>query len=143
MADELLFTVDGSAATPASPITLAEAGLKERRDLQEWVLAHPEILGPGVMVVTFEFDRWWASSGSAPLDRLDVLGLDDTGRLVVVELKRERAPDTVEMQAIKYAAMVSRFTPDVLASQHARFLTQRGQPCSDSDALDLLIAHAE
>ena len=143
MADELLFTVDGAEALPATPISLSEAGLKEREDLQEWVLAHPNILGPGVMVVTFEFDRWWSTSGAAPLDRLDVLGLDETGRLVVAELKRDRAPDTVEMQAIKYAAMVSRFTPDVLASQHARFQTKRGEECSEADAMDRLLAHAE
>jgi RecB family endonuclease NucS len=37
-------------------------------------------------------------------DRLDVLGLDRGGRLVVVELQRDRAPDTVTMQAINYAA---------------------------------------
>lgn len=63
VADELLFTVVGPAAVPAEPISLADAGLKERADLQEWVIAYPEILGSGVKVVTFEFDRWWSSSG--------------------------------------------------------------------------------
>jgi hypothetical protein len=72
---ERVFTVTGSAATPAQPITLAEAGLRERSDLQEWVLAHPEILGEGVLVVTFEFDRWQGSGGARERDRLDVLGL--------------------------------------------------------------------
>lgn len=143
MADELLFTVTGAVAKRATPITLADAGLKERQDLQEWVLASPEILGAGVLVVTFEFDRWWSASGVQPLDRLDVLGLDDTGRLVVVELKRDKAPDTIEMQAIKYAAMASRFTLKTLASQHAKFLKQRGTACTDEEALERLAAHAE
>jgi hypothetical protein len=61
---ERVFTVTGSAASPAQPISLAEAGLRERSDLQEWVVAHPEILGDGVLVVTFEFDRWQAFSGA-------------------------------------------------------------------------------
>jgi hypothetical protein len=143
MAEELLFTVAGSTANRATPITLAEAGLRERQDLQEWVLEHPEILGPDVMVVTFEFDQWWSASGSQPLDRLDVLGLDDTGRLVVCELKRDRAPDSIEMQAIKYAAMASRFTLDTLASQHARFLGHRGTPSTEEEALDRLTGHAD
>ena len=43
MAVERVFSVSGSTATPATPVSLAEAGLKERADLQEWVLAHPEI----------------------------------------------------------------------------------------------------
>ena len=143
MAEELLFTVAGSTAKRATPIALAEAGLRERQDLQEWVLEHPEILGPGVMVVTFEFDRWWSTSGSQPLDRLDVLGLDDVGRLVVCELKRDHAPDTIEMQAIKYAAMASRFTLETLANQHARFLAHRGTPITDEAALDRLSGHAD
>lgn len=142
VADELLFTVIGSKALTAEPIDLADAGLKERADLEEWVIAHPEILGPGIKVVTFEFDRWWSSSGLLPHDRLDVLGLADDGRLVVAELKRGKAPDTTEMQAIKYAAMVSRFTIESLAEQHAKFRTNRGSKTSTEEALSDLRAHA-
>lgn len=140
---ERLFTVTGSSATPAVPITLAEAGMRERSDLQEWVLAHPEILGSDVLVVTFEFDRWWAAGGDRERDRLDVLGIDTGGRLVVAELKRDRAPDTVEMQAIKYAAMASRFTEDTLVEQYQRFL-QRGQGDVTAEAArQQLIDHAD
>jgi hypothetical protein len=140
--DELLFSVVGSTAQLAEEISLGDAGLRERDDLQEWVIAHPQMLGPGVMIVTFEFDRWWSASGSAPADRLDVLGLDSDGFLVVAELKRDRAPDTVEMQAIKYAAMASRFTLETLSAQHARFLTLRGQHTDADEAQALLLAHA-
>jgi hypothetical protein len=142
VADELVFTVSGAKAKPVRATTLPEIGLSERQHLQEWVPAHPEILGPGVRVVTFEFDRWWAAGGD-PLDRLDVLGLDRFGRLVVAELKRDAAPDTVEMQAIKYAAMASRFTPEALASQHARFLSSRGQGVTDEEALAALEEHTQ
>lgn len=142
MADELLFNVVGASARPAEPISLADAGLRERADLQEWVLAHPDIIGDGVKIVTFEFDRWWTASGSAPLDRLDVLGLDRSGTLVVAELKRDRAPDTTEMQAVKYAAMASRFTLESLAEQHARFCAQPGEPGDNDEALAALIEHA-
>ena len=139
---ERVFTVTGSAATAAQPITLAEAGLRERSDLQEWVLAHPEIIGDGVLVVTFEFDRWQGSGGARERDRLDVLGIGADGRLVVAELKRDRAPDTVEMQAIKYAAMTSRFTEDSLVEQHARFLARNGGAVDQETARQRLIEHA-
>lgn len=82
----------------------------------------------GRQIVAFEFGRWAASSGALERDRLDVLALDSTGRLIVVELKRGKAPDTVELQALKYAALVSRFTRDDLAKVHADYLTcQRGE----------------
>ena len=90
---------------------------------------------------TFEFDRWWSSAGS-PADRLDILGLHPSGELVVAELKRDKAPDTTDMQAIMYAAMVSRFTPEALASHHARFSTQRGDEVDETSALERLISHA-
>jgi Domain of unknown function (DUF4268) len=142
MPDELLFTVRGSEAIRAQPLTLAEAGLKERRDLQEWVIEHPEILGSDLMIVTMEFNQWQSSYGKTA-DRLDILGLHKSGELVVAELKRDEAPDTVEMQAIKYGAMVSRFTVETLAEQHAKFLSQRGTPTDEDAAGDLLAAFAD
>jgi predicted transport protein len=122
---ELVFTVDGPTATAAVPISLHEAGLRERQHLQEWVIAHPAVLGEGVKIVASEFGRWTGATGLPERDRLDVLGLDRDGRLVVVELKRDRAPDVVDMQALKYAALVSRFTRDQLDKVHSDFLEQR------------------
>src|SRR6266705_1740336 len=139
MADELLFTVVGPKATLAESISLAEAGLKEVAHLQEWVIAHPEILGAGVKIVTFEFDRWSTSSGQAPQDRLDVLGLGQDGRLVVAELKRDKAPEATEIQAIKYAAMASRFTVEALADHYAKSCKK---DMSSDEALKELQGHA-
>lgn len=126
---------------PATPVSLAEAGLKERSDLQEWVLHHPDILGPGILVVAFEFDQWQSSAGRER-DRLDVLGIDAEGRLVVAELKRDRAPDTVEMQAIKYAAMASRFTEETLIDQYLGFLRRDNPDITRDVAKQQLIEHA-
>ena len=119
MSGELVFTVSDRIASPAVSITFAEAGLREREHLQEWVLAHPQILGADLHIISFEFDRWMAGTGQPTYDRLDVLALDRSGRLVVAELKRDRAPDTVSMQALNYAAMVSRFSLDILADVYA------------------------
>lgn len=142
VAGELVFGVAGELAMAAELTTMGAAGLLERSHLQEWVLAHPQILGDDVLVVTSEFGRWVGVDKKVARDRLDVLGLDSTGHLVVAELKRGTAPDTVEMQALKYAALARRFTPDKLADAHADFLTCRGTPTSSEDALRLLEAHA-
>jgi hypothetical protein len=141
---ELLLAVEpgGAAAQSVPASSLQTAGLLERKHLQEWVVAHPQILGPGVMVVAVEYDGW-VVAGGAQRDRLDILGLDADGRLVVAELKRGLAPDTVEMQAIKYAAMASRFRVDTLAAAYAAFQTQRRRPMSPDQAAEALQAHAE
>lgn len=139
---EQVFTVSGAVATPAAKVTLAEAGLKERQHLQEWVLAHPTVLGDDVLVVSTEFGSWEGTGGRKAWDRLDVLGLDRDGRPVVVELKRDMAPDTVDMQALKYAALVSRFTVDDLVRVHAQFLISRGTSCTHDEARRRLDEHA-
>ena len=89
----MLFTVAGSVAMPAQMISLEEAGLEERADLQEWVLSNPAILGPAVKVITFEFDGLPGPAGGGR-DRITVLGLGADGRLVIGELKSGRTPDT-------------------------------------------------
>lgn len=141
MPDEIVFEVTDARAVRAVEIGLDEAGLKEREHLQEWVVSNPEVIGEDVLVVAIEFGTWVTHTGAPERDRLDVLGLDANGRLVVVELKRGGAPDTVDMQAIKYAAMASRFDPDELASAHAAFLKSRGEDVSEAEALERLESH--
>ena len=110
--------VEGAKATPAERVSLTEAGLLERRHIQEWVIAHPEILGEDVLIVTFEFDRWITGAGAPTWERLDVLALDRAGRLIVAELKRDVAPDAVMVQALNYAAMARGFSLDLLVEAY-------------------------
>ncbi|MGW9068088.1 DNA-binding protein [Streptomyces yangpuensis] len=138
-----LFTVDGGSATPVSPTTLAAEGLLERQHLQEWVIAHPQVLGESVLVITSEFDRWADTDGVPARDRLDVLGLDATGRLVVVELKRGTADRDVHLQAITYAALVSRFDIDTLAQAHRDFLKGRGESVELDECRQRLLNHVD
>ncbi len=128
MFDEFLLSVNDKQSQVVGPSALPQLGLKEREHLQEWVLAHPELLGTGVGVVTSEFDKWQSASGEAVADRLDVLGLGPDGRLVVVELKRDVAPHTVHMQAINYAAMVSRLSVRDVAELWASWHGSNDEP---------------
>ena len=103
-----LFEVDPASrhVTPIYPTTFPELKLWERQDLEAWVTAAPELAGGDFAVVTSEFDRFDRTS-----ERLDVLGVvalePGRARLVVVELKRDGASTTVDLQAIKYAAYVA------------------------------------
>jgi alkylated DNA nucleotide flippase Atl1 len=140
--DRLVYLVEGSSATPAIQVSLAEAGLKERQDLQEWVVAHPEVIGRDVRIITIEYDKWSTDSGTQAHQRLDVLALDHSGRLVVVELKRESSTD-IHLQALTYAALVARFTPPLLAEVHAEFLSRRVGTTTPAQALELIREHIE
>lgn len=138
--DELLYTVTGASAARANPISLAEAGLRERDHLQEWVLANPEMLGGSLLIITSEFDRWSSVRGRER-DRLDVLALDPDGHLVVVELKRDQAPETVELQALKYAAYCSQFDATRVSEEYVTWRQRRGETLDFDEARTQLEAH--
>jgi len=129
--------------TPASETMLSQLGYKERADLQQWIISNPEIIEPGLMILTDEYDRWTDLYGRSVRDRLDILALDSDGRLVVLELKRDDAPDDIHLQAITYAAMVSRLIEDDLASIHAGFVRRRGRVLSEEQALEAIRGHVD
>ena len=136
-----LLVVDGTTSSSAVGTNLHEQKLMERRHLQEWVIDHPEVLGDDVLIVTSEYGSWADADGAPAHDRLDILALDGSGRLVVVELKRGLATRDVHLQAITYAALVSRFTVDTLSGAHRDFLRSRGTEVTGDEAAALLLAH--
>jgi hypothetical protein len=86
-----------------------EFSIWERVHIQEWIRQAPEILGEDLLIVSMEFDRFKQSA-----DRLDLLALDRRGNLVVVELKRDGLASYADLQALRYAAMVSAMTVERL-----------------------------
>ncbi len=143
MSDEVLFTVSGAQAELAKVVKIEDLGMTEPYHLEKWVTTFPQALGPGVLIVASQYDRWISPTGVESHDRLDLLGLGSDGRLLVAELKRGKAPDTVYLQAIKYAAMSSRFSLDQLATLHAEFLSRTtGQKLTSEEAGEKLQAHA-
>ncbi|MBL7259478.1 hypothetical protein [Paractinoplanes lichenicola] len=139
-----LFRIDGATATPFRRASMTTEGLMELQHLERWIVAHPEIMGGNVRIVTQQFDRWATSGGQVAADRLDVLGLDATGQLVVVELKRD-GDKRVHLQAVTYAALVAGFTKETLGIVHAEFLNKSkpDTPITPEAALALLTEHVE
>ena len=87
--------------------------VKERK-LQDALMANPDPLEEGLFIIATEFGDWEDSRR-----RIDLLALDDRARLVVVELKRSQTGDHAELQAIRYAAMVSNMTRDRIIRAHS------------------------
>lgn len=117
----MLFRVDGEGEVESVPTReLAELGLSERYDLQEWVLAEPRILGEQLLIITSEYAGF-----EDTLDRLDVLALDRKGKLVVVELKRDRADTDTDLQALKYASFCSTLTAEDVQQEYREFHNAR------------------
>jgi RecB family endonuclease NucS len=77
--DEFLLKIEAASAIAVERVRLADLGMRERDHLQEWILAHPAVLGVGVEIVTTEYDRWQTAGGDPILDRLDLLGVGSDG----------------------------------------------------------------
>lgn len=118
-----------------SPTSFSAEGLYERRDIQRLLKENIQVLGDDLMVMAEEFGEWTDSSR-----RIDLLCLDKNANLVVVELKRTEDGGHMDLQALRYAAMVSPMKFDQLVNSHARFRNSR-QPdieVSRSAILDFL-----
>ena len=110
--------------------------LKENK-LQDALKANPDPLEEGLFIIATEFGDWEGSGR-----RIDLLALDDKARLVVIELKRSQTGGHAELQAIRYAAMVSNMTQDRIIHAHSDYLKRdakrsqsqsRSAPSGDGD----------
>lgn len=90
----------------------------ERKDLQRLLRADTSPLGEELLVVAEEFSEWEDSAR-----RIDLLCIDKKARLVVVELKRTSDGGHMELQAIRYAAMVASMTLDSAIARYAKSLS--------------------
>ena len=97
--------------------TFVDESIKEDPDLRYILRAQPEVIEEGLFVLSEEFSNWQDSWRS-----IDLLGLDARGRLTVIELKRTATADHAELQAIRYAAMVSVLTSDNVVEAHQSYL---------------------
>jgi hypothetical protein len=94
--------------------TFGAVGLRERADLQRLLRRQVDVIAPETLVVAEEFGEWEDSRR-----RIDLLGLDRDANLVVIELKRTEDGGHMELQAVRYAAMVSAMTFDKVVDIYA------------------------
>lgn len=110
------------ALTPIPLSTFTSLGKLERQHLQRALRAHIEAITPGcrTMVLAEEFGDWVGANR-----RIDLLCLDDQARLVVVELKREEGGQ-MDLQTLRYAAMISTMRFDQAVEAHRKHLASIG-----------------
>lgn len=85
--------------------------IRERQDLEKWIIDNPDILLEDLYIVHNEYSRFDKTT-----ERPDIIALDREGKVVVVELKLDDSGKSVEFQALKYASYYSNATFDDLVS---------------------------
>ncbi len=61
-------------------VSFAALGMKERENLEQWLIKNPQILGEPLLIITTEFADFENSK-----KRLDILALDKGKKLVILE----------------------------------------------------------
>lgn len=120
-----IFQVTTDSLRLLAATTFGAEGIMERRDIQRLLREQISVLDDRFMVIAEEFGDWLDSSR-----RIDLLCLDVDANLVVVELKRTEDGGHMELQALRYAAMVSTMTFDQLVDTFARY-RNKAQPDID------------
>lgn len=113
-----LYEITNNRLTERPAGSFAELRLRERQNLQQMLLADISVLGENLLVIAEEFGQWEDARR-----RIDILAIDPGGRLVVIELKRNDDGAFMDLQAIRYAAMVSAMDFEQVASTHAKHVS--------------------
>ena len=109
-----LYRVTTTKLEPVPRTTFAAENLLERKDIQRLLKEDISPLGDDLMVIAEEYGDWEDSSR-----RIDLLCLSKDASLVVVEIKRTEDGGHMELQALRYAAMVSSMTLEQVIRAYA------------------------
>ena len=112
-------------------VEFSRLGFQERRDIQEWIAANPGILGEGLLIIGKEFSGFDRTN-----ERLDLLAVDEDGKLVIIELKRDHSGSDAHWQAIKYASYIHHARHEDIIRMFADYAG-----ISETDAVDELLRH--
>ena len=130
-----LFEMKDELFRPITEASFSEMNVRERGDLQRLLRTQIEVIDDELYVLAEEFSDWEDSKR-----RIDLLALDKQANLVVIELKRTSDGGHMELQAVRYASMISSMTFEQAVRVHGAFLTKMGESSEEAQAriLDFL-----
>jgi RecB family endonuclease NucS len=73
-------------------------------ELENWIIERPDLLGDDLFVISKQ-------KSVQGVGRLDLIAIQPDGQLVIVELKRDKAPRATVAQALDYAAWLDKVSP--------------------------------
>lgn len=126
-----IYQIKSDDISPIQETNFSSQGLKERDDLQRLLKNKIEVISKHTLIIAEEFGGWDESRR-----RIDLLGIDSNANIVVIELKRTEDGGHMELQAIRYAAMVSTLTFEKVIEIYGKYLKDNN--CDDDPREKLL-----
>jgi len=112
-----------------SSAKFSDLKVKETEDIEEWIRKNPDILKEDLLIISKQKKM---SSGRKP----DLLALDKSGNLVIIELKRDDSGKNVYWQAITYAAEFSDWSVNEIIDLYRVYLESINN--DNTDAKDII-----
>ena len=116
-----IYHFENNSFTKLQETNFSVEGIKERQHLQSALREQIEIIAPNCLVIAEEFSEWSESQR-----RIDLLAIDKQANIVVIELKRTDTGEFMELQAIRYASMVSTLTFQKATEIYQKHLNAKG-----------------
>ena len=114
-----IFHYNNRSLSKVAETTFSIEEMREREDLQAALKKNISAISDDLLVISEEFSEW--SHGQR---RIDLLAIDKQANIVVIELKRTDSGNYMELQAIRYAAMISQLTWKETIEIFSRYLEQ-------------------
>lgn len=119
-----LYKITNDQLSKISPVSFKDFNYLEKH-LQNLIIREPSVLGEELLIISEEYTDWQESR-----KRVDILAIDQSGNLVVIEVKRDNDGFHMDLQAIRYASMLSLMTYDNAVNTYTRYLEKQGKDCT-------------
>jgi hypothetical protein len=96
-----------------SLIEISRAKLDKEDRIEKWVLRDISVLAPDLLVIGEQVETAYGKF-------IDLLCIDSSGGLVIVELKRDKTPREVTAQALDYASWVKALNAEDIEATAAK-----------------------
>ncbi len=126
-----IYNYANDSLSKIDPTTFHTQKILERQNLQKALKQQIDIIAPDTLVIAEEFSEWSDSQR-----RIDLLAIDKDANLVVIELKRNETGEYMDLQALRYAAMVSTLTFKQATDIYQKYLN--ANDCEDNAEEKLL-----
>ncbi|WP_179999394.1 hypothetical protein [Acinetobacter sp. YH12239] len=100
-----IFSLKNGQLNQVATTNFASESILERQDLQKAIQQNISVVAPNCLILAEEYAEWDSSR-----KRIDLLAIDQQANLVIIELKRTDSGDHMELQALRYASMISTMT---------------------------------
>lgn len=117
-----------------NPRTFEQVEIRERKHLQALLRENIGVLGDDILLIGEEFSSWTDSQR-----RVDLLANDRDANLVVIELKCIEDGGHMELQAIRYAAMLAPMDFETVVQTFENFRRKTNLNSMPADARSTLL----